>query len=88
MSLLSDYVNRFIPDENKRRKLKDDITDQDFVKIAEDMVEWEEKLAGPFEMTEREIKDIHEEGKSAVLKRSFFQRVSTPIYCLLPCQIC
>lgn len=70
MSRASDYVNRYIPDVSKRDKLYEEMADLDIPAIADDMISWDVDLASPLELTQREIRDIHEATNNPKLKRS------------------
>lgn len=51
------YVHRFniSPDD----RLKERVTDADIIEIAKDLIYWEEKMAGPLELSGTEIHDIN-----------------------------
>ena len=58
--LCLEYVQRFI-DDSKRERLGEEVSDQHIEALADWIYRWEDDLVGPFELTQVEISDIHDE---------------------------
>lgn len=53
------HVNHYLPHPNQQQRLKEMISYQDLLKIAEVIIDWEEKLVVPLELNQVDISDIH-----------------------------
>ena len=61
MSQAQDYVDHYIPDVSKRKKLYEVLTDGDIPAIAVEMSDWEVKLVSPLGLTPGEVTSIHQQ---------------------------